>query len=455
MTFDPHYHSDTFNQLAFTRILQLVESELPSPISHHLPRLLERMSIFYPGCNIFQLTINVNEDMRDEDVNEIFAKGVVKSQELEGSIHYLAMLHADKIEQREWEVACIRLHPLDGDALTLPPITKILKYHHLRTGLSLKPEGLPKEMININSFHYRKLSHAKRALYYPLILTVCWQSACIFIASCVRLNSHIQLSDVPCLQGRALELILMDFFPNSCCYNEEITSETCNFGDYLIGGGMALSVLGMIKKSSLIRVLRMSPKITSITRHAQTLLSEYMNGNIWKIPCMTAYELEGHSCTILTPFYLKCVTAIQMLWGINDESSVIMYSGTSVDLFQSEFFEAFKERMQEKSAKAGERYESPVMRSRVQEHEMQSFSHVLPPKARVITDTELLMKHRRGIAQVIEIGNGNYYNEGDPVVVFDDGSMYRAEESFGYLLVAEQNQRPKRWAVAYAGKSIR
>ena len=81
-------------------------------------------------------------------------------------------------------------------------------------------------------------------------------------------------------------------------------------------------------------------------------------------------------------------------------------------------------------------------------------SQLIPPKTRVVTDAELLTKYKRQIAQLVEPGNGIFYTMGAPILVFDDGSMYRSEEEFGYMLmVIDQKTDERRWALLYRGKS--
>lgn len=219
---------------------------------------------------------------------------------------------------------------------------------------------------------------------------------------------------------------------------------------------MALGVPSMANESSLIPVLRMPPKVSPATFHAKTLLNEYMSGNIWKMPGLTTSELEAYSWNVLSHFSVKCFAVIQMVLGGKDERSVYasLCACTTPIFCWTYAFRRFGESLQLKSAKIMERYENPKVRSKAYEHAKLMISQLIPPKTRVVTDTELLTKYKRQITQLVNPGNGIFYAMGAPILVFDDGSMYRSEEEFGYLLmVIDQKTDERRWALLYRDTS--
>ena len=91
------------------------------------------------------------------------------------------------------------------------------------------------------------------------------------------------------------------------------SGERHDFGSYLCGGGIALTVPGMLKDDKAIRVLRMSTKPTKATPHAKALFREYFSGGIWKVGCMTKEELEACSIDNLSFFYGLCVYHSEIL----------------------------------------------------------------------------------------------------------------------------------------------
>ena len=74
MTYDPRYHTDEFNQAAFTHIMQLIDKEGDTSSPNYCSWLLGRLSLFYPDCSACRFMVELKEDLDENDEEMFFAE---------------------------------------------------------------------------------------------------------------------------------------------------------------------------------------------------------------------------------------------------------------------------------------------------------------------------------------------------------------------------------------------